>query len=175
MKKSIYIITFSSLILLISFTLIYLFTNASVFYSLIITFGTISYHFVMRLFVGLLINHIMKNKADYHKKWYQCHKGEEKFYRFIRIKKWKKRIRSFDESFFNPKIHSWDEIAQAMCQAEIVHEIIMVLSFVPIIFSIWFGELLVFIITSVISALIDSIFVMLQRYNRSRIIKLIKE
>ena len=62
-----------------------------------------------------------------------------------------------------------------MCQAEIVHEIIIVLSFVPIIFSIWFGELLVFIITSVISALIDSIFVMLQRYNRSRIIKLIKE
>lgn len=36
-------------------------------------FGTTAYHLGMRLLVGLLYNLIMKNQADYTKKWYQLH------------------------------------------------------------------------------------------------------
>ena len=45
--------------------------SIDLFFSLAITFGTISYHFVMRLLVGGVIDVIMDNKADYNKKWYQ--------------------------------------------------------------------------------------------------------
>ncbi|MBO4355499.1 MAG: hypothetical protein J5850_01430 [Clostridia bacterium] len=78
---------------------------------------------------------------------------------------------AFQPALFDTKIHSWSEIAQAMCQAEVVHEIIVVLSFVPILFSIWVGALPVFLITSILSAGMDLMFVILQRYNRSRVIK----
>ena len=78
------------------------------------------------------------------------------------------------EDFFDIKKRTLKEIIGATCQAEIVHEIIVILSFLPIILSVWFGELAVFIITSIISALIDTIFIIMQRYNRPRLIKLMK-
>ena len=80
---------------------------------------------------------------------------------------------TYDSSLFDPKLHTWDEIAQAMCHAEIVHESIAVLSFLPIIAGIWFGAYPVFIITSIIAAIIDMMFVMMQRYNRNRIMKIV--
>lgn len=75
---------------------------------------------------------------------------------------------------FSPKEHTWHEIAQTMCQSEVGHELIIGFSFLPIIASKWFGAFGVFVITSVISAGFDLIFVMMQRYNRDRIRRLIK-
>lgn len=64
------------------------------------------------------------------------------------------------------------EIAQAMCQAEIVHEIIIVLSFVPLALIPRFGAAAVFVITSLLAAGLDLCFVILQRFNRPRILKI---
>ena len=65
-------------------------------------------------------------------------------------------------------MHTWDEIAQAMCQAELVHETIVVLSFLPVAASVWFGAAAVFLVTSLAAAAFDLMFVMMQRYNRGR-------
>lgn len=73
---------------------------------------------------------------------------------------------------FSIQNHSWDEIAQAMCQAELVHETNMVLSFLPMIAVKWFGSFGVFLITSVCGAAFDLVFVIIQRYNRPRVVKL---
>ena len=54
---------------------------------------------------------------------------------------------TYDSALFSPQKHTWDEIAQAMCQAELVHEVIAVLSFVPIIMTIWWGAFEVFLIS----------------------------
>ena len=51
---------------------------------------------------------------------------------------------------------------------------IVVLSFVPIVAGVWFGVYPVFVITSILAAMFDLIFVMIQRYNRQRVIKLMK-
>ena len=80
---------------------------------------------------------------------------------------------TYDNSLFDLSKHSLDEIAQAMCQSELVHETITIFSLVPILFSIWFGAFWVFFITSVLGALFDLMFVIMQRYNRPRIIKII--
>lgn len=138
-----------------------------------ITFGTFFYHFAMRLLVGYVLNYAMKNHADYRKSWYQLHAFEPKLYQVLKVKKWKSNMPTFDPSCFNPKIHSWEEIAQAMCQAELVHEVIAVLSFLPLFAAIPFGAFGVFLITSLLAALYDLSFVIMQRYNRPRIIRFI--
>ena len=166
--------TAGAMMLFACFCLIYLKTNANAAFTLSITFGTIAYHFLMRLTVGQVISLLMKNKADYTKKIFQCQKWEEKLYKRLNIKKWKQNMPTFMPDDFDPRKHNWDEIAQAMCQAEVVHVVIMVLSFVPVCFSVWFGAFPVFVITSFLAASLDLPFIMIQRYNRSRIIRMLK-
>ena len=149
-------------------------TSSGILLPLAITSGTIAYHFVMRLMVGLAFHATMRNKADYRKRWYQVSKWEMAVYEKLKVKQWKRRMPTYDPALFDPRLHTWEEIVQAMCQAELVHETIAVLSFLPILAGIWFGEYPVFIITSVLAAACDMVFVIMQRYNRQRVMKLLK-
>lgn len=148
-------------------------TSSGILLPLAITSGTIAYHFVMRLMVGLAFHATMRNKADYQKRWYQVSKREMAVYEKLKVKQWKRRMPTYDPALFDPRLHTWEEIVQAMCQAELVHETIAVLSFLPILAGIWFGEYPVFIVTSVLSAACDMVFVIMQRYNRQRVTKLL--
>ncbi len=148
-------------------------TSSGILLPIAITSGTIAYHFVMRLMVGLAFHATMRNKADYRKRWYQVSKREMAVYEKLKVKQWKRRMPTYDPALFDPRLHTWEEIVQAMCQAELVHETIAVLSFLPILAGIWFGEYPVFIVTSVLSAACDMVFVIMQRYNRQRVTKLL--
>ncbi len=59
-------------------------------------------------------------------------------------------------------------------QAELVHRIIMILSFIPLLFIIPFGEPFAFILTSIAACFIDLFFVTIQRFNRPRVEKLVE-
>ena len=171
--KSMKLIALLSVITAIIFAVLYAYNGVSAFLSLAITFGTIGYHLGIRLIVGTLFNLFMNNKADYTKKWYWVGEREQKLYAKLKVKKWKNKMPTYDVDAFDASKHSWNEIVQASCQAELVHETDIVLSLVPIIFSVWFGSLAVFIITSILGALFDLIFVIIQRYNRPRLLKLV--
>lgn len=173
MKKAMSTITIcSALCTAVCFCFYKVLENEAILAALI-TCWTTTYHFLMRMAVGFGFDRAMNNKADVTKKWYQSRTWEKKFYEKLHVKRWKDFLPTYDTNLFDHTKHSWDEIAQASCQAEIVHETIVLLSFVPIGFSIWFGTTMVFIITSVLAALFDLTFVMIQRYNRPRILKLI--
>lgn len=174
MKKTMRVISAASVLLCVLFGVLYGFWRADVFYTLAISFGTTAYHFLMRLAVGYIFNITMKNKADYSRWWFRRRPWEMKLYNKLGVKRWKNKLPTFEPEVFDPDLHSWDEIAQAMCQSELVHEVIAVLSFVPVVFSIWFGAFWVFLITSILAAAFDLMFVIIQRYNRPRIIKMIK-
>ena len=148
-------------------------TSSGILLPLAITSGTIAYHFVMRLMVGLAFHATMRNKADYRKRWYQVSKREMAVYEKLKVKQWKRRMPTYDPTLFDPQLHTWEEIVQAMCQAELVHETIAALSFLPIAAGVWFGEYPVFIVTSVLAAACDMVFVIMQRYNRQRVMKLL--
>lgn len=165
-------ITFAVTIITFLSATLYHKTSESALLTIAITFGTIAYHLIMRLCVGYLINLIIDNKIDYNKKWFRLRKCEKSIYEKWNVKIWKDKLPTYDPSLFSLMNHSFDEIAQAMCQAEIVHELIVLLSFVPLLFSIPFGSFPVFLITSIFSAVFDSLFVIVQRYNRPRMIKL---
>lgn len=157
------------------FAVLYRFVPEGYLLTVAIACGTTAYHFGMRLLVGALFNRRMKNRADYTRKWYQVGPAEQKLYRMLRVKRWKGRMPTYDKAVFDPERHSWDEIAQAMCQSELVHETIIVLSFLPVTASVWFGASAVFWTTSALAAAFDLMFVMIQRYNRPRIVRLIRK
>lgn len=173
MAKTMKQIAALSLLMTLLFSIIYHRTNISWTLSLAITFGTTFYHFFMRFFVGLIVNKIMHNHADYNKKWYQLRSFEKRFYKKINVKGWKNKMPTYSPDTFSMKNHTLSEIAQAMCQAEIVHEIIVVFSFIPLLIVPVFGAFGVFLITSLLAAGFDLMFVMMQRYNRPRIVELI--
>jgi hypothetical protein len=172
MEKGMKRITVSTLLLTVLFSLIYANTHISMTFPLAITFGTTFYHFGMRLLIGGVFDKCMKNKADYSKKWYQLRIWEMSLYDKLKVKKWKNKMPTYKPELLSPKEHTWDEIAQAMCQAELVHETIIIFSFVPILFSIIWRTFWVFFITSILAALFDLSFVIMQRYNRPRVVKI---
>ena len=52
-------------------TALYLRGGQDVFLTLAITFATISYHFIMRLIVGGIVNSTMHNRADLSTPWFR--------------------------------------------------------------------------------------------------------
>ena len=174
MKKTMISVTAISLVILVASGITYALTDIQPLFSMAITFGTIFYHLSVRLAIGGLIDTKYHNHMDYTKKWFQERPFEKKLYQALKVKNWKKWLPTFNPEDFDLKNRSVEEIIQVICQAEVVHEAIMPFSFVPILFSIWFGSLGVFIITSGAAFLFDSIFVIMQRFNRPRLMRLLR-
>ena len=172
MKKAMKYVTVASICVWIVASVLNTYCDQGWLASVSITFATITYHFLMRLIVGFAFNRVMHNKADYTRPWYQLHSVEKKLYQILKVKKWKNKMPSYEPDLFNPQKHTWDEIAQAMCQAELVHETIAVLSFLPLIMVKYWGSFEVFLITSICAATFDLMFAIMQRFNRPRVIKI---
>ena len=172
MAKAMKRIAWISVVATAMFILAYQIKALDIFFTLAVTAGTIAYHFWMRLLVGGIFDLLLHNQVNHDQKWFRVGRTEQKLYRILKVHKWKKYVPTYDPDAFDKTQHTWQEIASAMCQSELVHETIVPLSFVPILFSVWFGATPVFILTSILSALFDLIFVMLQRYNRPRVLKL---
>lgn len=153
---------------------IFVFTGNDILEIVTITVGIALYHFAMRLFVGSVVNLIMKNKADHNSIWFREKRFENKLYKLIRVRKWKKYLPTYSPVTFDTTQKTVKEIVGATCQAEIVHEIIMVLSLMPIAFIPLLGGAAAIIITSFLSMLIDLTFVILQRYNRPKLIRVME-
>ena len=149
-------------------------SGASWILSAAISIGTTLYHFAMRLAVGFLIPLCIK-KYDCQNWWFRPRKWETVFYRKLQVKKWKKHLPTFDPKKFSTEIYTLPQIVQNMCEAEIVHEIIVVFSFLPLAAVPVFGEFPVFLITSLAAGLFDCVFIIAQRYNRPRIIRLMQK
>ena len=154
--------------------IIYYLTHNKIIFSLAITFGTCFYHFAIRLVVGYSVDAIYHNKMNYNRWWFKERKFEAKLYKLLHVKKWKKHLFTYNPEKYDLRKYSIEEVIQVTCQSEVVHEINMILSFAPIIFTIWFGSLTAFLITSCVAFCFDSIFVVMQRYNRPRLRRILK-
>lgn len=144
------------------------FTGVGALKSLAITVFTVFYHFTMRLVVGMIVPRLMKN-VDPETKLLAAGKREKAFYQKLGLKKHKANAPTYAPDLLDPKQHTMREIGAEMCRAEVVHIVIIPLSFVPIAFTAVWGAAAVFIITSVVAAFCDSYFVVIQRYNLARI------
>ena len=174
MKKKVISITVFLFIGFAIFLPVFIVTKNDIAETFVITIGIALYHFVMRLAVGSIVNAIMNNKANYNNAWFREKSFENKLYKRIRVRKWKKYLPTYSPDTFDTGSKTVKEIVGATCQAEIVHEVIMVLSLLPIIFIPFLGGAAALIITSVLSTLFDSLFVILQRYNRPKLIRIMQ-
>ncbi|MBQ4103666.1 MAG: hypothetical protein IJC90_04300 [Clostridia bacterium] len=174
MKKTMKRITVILLVLSVVFVLLNIYLKSDLFLILSITFCTALYHFVMRLFVGEICNKFIEPNLNCNSKWFKEKKFEKKLYKLLKVKKWKKFAPTYSPESFSLEKNSKEDIIRTMCGAEVVHELIIVFSFLPIIFSGLLDSFYEFLFTSIIAALVDSVFVIIQRFNRPRVIKLLK-
>ncbi len=141
--------------------------------SVFVTFLTTSYHFSMRLCVGESVSLVLKIFSVRLSNYVPVSCLEMKFYGWIRVKEWKGNAITAKPEMFDVSKVSFELLLHNMIQAEIVHDIIIVLSFVPLLFIIPFGASLVFILTSCAAALVDLKYVMIQRFNRPRVERIV--
>lgn len=174
MKKKMEKITLDLAVLSVLFVTLRVMYRGELFLILSITFCTALYHFAMRLFVGEICNKFIEPNLNCNSKWFKEKKFEKKLYKLLKVKKWKKFAPTYSPESFSLKDNSKEDIIRTMCGAEVVHELIIVFSFLPIIFSGLLDSFYEFLFTSIIAVLVDSVFVIIQRFNRPRVIKLLK-
>ncbi|MBQ9147983.1 MAG: hypothetical protein IJX69_00255 [Oscillospiraceae bacterium] len=154
--------------------LVYHFHPQAWILSAAISTGTTCYHFIMRLVLGGIIPLFAKNLRPEHP-WFLPRRWEPPLYQALNLKNWKGQLPTYDPSQFDLKKNTLAQVVRNTCQAELVHEWIMVFSFIPLLFAIPCGSFPVFAVTSVLAALYDSVFVMAQRYNRPRLTRILKK
>lgn len=138
-----------------------------------ITTFTTCYHFTMRLLVGLIVPCAIGDRKLDGRRWFRQRSFETKLYTALKVKRWKDHMPTYDPASFSLKHHSLEQIVHNSCVSEAVHEVIILFSFIPLFFTILWGTFPVFLITSVLAALFDSCFVIMQRYNRPRLLRIL--
>lgn len=138
-----------------------------------ITCGTIAFHILLRLFAPVIVVAVFRRRYNVHHWWFRTRAWEMRLYDRIGVQQWKSRVPTWDPGQFSLEKHSLHQIALNMCHAEIVHEFIVVLSFTSLLLAIPFGAFPVFLITAVLAAAFDSMFIMVQRHNRPRIVMIL--
>ena len=142
-----------------------------------LTSGTIFYHFAMRLFVGYAVEAVFFRRLKADGWWFREKACEQKTYAFLRLKKWKSNLPTYNAKKFDFQTLTTEQLIQNTLQAEAVHETIAALSFLPIVFYFLTYDpidLVVYVVTSLLAAAFDTLFVLLQRYNRFRLLRLQK-
>lgn len=136
-----------------------------------ITAMTVCYHFTIRLVIGNVVDAVMRNEADWRRPWFREKPFEKNLYKKLKVRRWKDRLPTADERAFAFGKAPIERLIGATCQAEIIHELDIPASLAAILFAIPFGELWIFLITSILGAALDLMFVIVQRYNRPRLLR----
>ena len=138
-----------------------------------ITAFTIMYHFWVRIIMGN-VSKLFKKHISYKQWWFKEKRFEKKLYKVLKVKSWKDKALTYNPESFSLKEHSLEEIANTMAKSEVDHWINELISISTMFFSIIWGEFFIFFITAIAAMIFDSQFIIIQRYNRPRIIKLLE-
>ena len=137
-----------------------------------ITCFTIMYHLWMRIIMG---NVTKIFKINYKQWWFKERKFEKKLYKLLQVKKWKGKALTYNPELFSLKDYSLEEIADTMSKAETDHWINEIISISTLLFAIMWDKFWIFLITAIAAMIFDGQFIVIQRYNRPRIIKILEK
>ncbi|MBQ9832942.1 MAG: hypothetical protein IJO48_04330 [Clostridia bacterium] len=130
------------------------------------------YHFSLRIFMG---NITKRFRIDYNHCWYRQRNFEKSLYKILAVRKWKRKVLTFEPEAFDIKNRTLEQIATAMSKAELDHWINEVISVTSIFFVFLWGCLPAFLISAVLAILFDAQFIVVQRYNRPVVLRLIEK
>ena len=140
-----------------------------------ITAFTIMYHFWVRIIMGN-VSKLFKKHINYRNCWFKERKFEKKLYNFLRVKEWKGKALTYNPEQFSLKDNSLETIANTMAKSEVDHWINEAISVSTIFFGfIWKQLWLAFLVSAVVAMIFDSQFIIIQRYNRPRVIKILEK
>jgi len=132
----------------------------------------IFFHFGGRIFMGEVSKRFKINQNHW---WFREKPFERKLYELLRVKKWKGRALTFDPQAFSLKDHSLSEIAATMTKSETDHWINELISLVSVFFALIWGQWWIFLLTAAAAMIFDAQFIVIQRYNRPRVLKLLNK
>ena len=134
---------------------------------------TIMYHFWVRIIMGN-VSKLFAKKVNYNQWWFKEKWFEKNLYEILRVKKWKGKALTYNPEQFDLKTNSLDQIANTMVKSEIDHWINEVLSISTMFFGLIWGETWIFVITALAAMIFDGQFIVIQRYNRPRVLKILE-
>lgn len=138
-----------------------------------ITAFTIMYHFWVRIILGN-VSKLFKKHINYKQRWFKEHKFEKKLYKLLKVKKWKDKTFTYNPGDFSVKDRSLEDIANTMAKSEVDHWINEAISISTMFFGLIWGKTWIFVITALAAMIFDCQFIIIQRYNRPRIVKLLE-
>ena len=159
----------------VCFTLYYrnIYKNGIILWTGITAF-TIMYHFWGRIIMGN-VSKLFKKHLNYKQWWCRQKKFEKGLYKLLRVKEWKGKALTYNPELFSLKENSLEDIANTMVKAETDHWINEVISLSTLLFPLLWGQFWIFLITAVAAMIFDAQFIVIQRYNRPRIVKILEK
>ena len=139
-------------------------------------------HFGTGLFFSYLPKKIQLKLYDYTRSYYKVSDKEKQILSVLKVSRWKDALPQFNMLFDKSTIGNISaEHIQAFiretCKAEIVHLSIAVLGFLSLLFPVTLNDMEYFplyLCIAVFIALCQLPFVLIQRYNRPRLLRLLK-
>ena len=155
---------------LICFGLYYgaIFTNSILLWVGVTAF-TVTYHLWMRIILG---NVTKLFSIRYTHPWFAQHPVEPTLYRLLRVKRWKDKVLTYNPELFSLTDYTLDEVANTMAKAETDHWVNQLISLSTILFGLIWGEVWIFALTALFAMAFDGQFIVIQRYNRPRILRI---
>lgn len=139
-----------------------------------ITSFTIMYHFWTRIIMGN-VTKVFKKYINYNQWWFKEKRFEKQLYKILKVKKWKGKALTYNPELFILKENSLEEIANTMTKVEVDHWINEIISVTTLLFSILWGEFWIFCLTAIFAMIFDAQFIVIQRYNRPRVINVLQK
>ena len=133
---------------------------------------TVVYHFKMRLIMG---EQTKKWGIRYDHPFFEERRFERRLYKLLCVRKWRGKVLTYDPGAFDVKKRTLPEIAYAMSKAECDHWINELISLSTLLFGLVWGQMWIFALTAVMGMLFDAQFIVVQRYNRPTVVRLIKK
>ena len=147
--------------------------NIAILWTGIVAF-TIMYHFWVRIIMGN-VSKLFKKYINYKSWWFKERSFEKKLYKLLRVKDWKGKALTYNPESFSLKEHSLEEISNTMAKSEVDHWINEAISLSTLLFAIPWGKFWIFLISAIVAMIFDSQFIIIQRYNRPRVMKILEK
>lgn len=132
----------------------------------------ILYHFGLRIFMG---NVTKKQNITYNHPLFRQRSFEKKLYKLLRVRKWKDKVLTFEPEMYDFKNRTLEQLACTMAKSELDHWINEIISVISMFFTFIWGCPAAFIISAVAAMAFDAQFIIVQRYNRPIVLRLMRK
>ncbi len=137
-----------------------------------IFFVSVDLHFLIMFISAPIVSLLFRKRFNYNCLWFKQGRFETKLYRTLRVKRWKTLLPTYHTIDYSTKHYNFETVIQNMCHAEVVHEVITLTSYLAVLFGLIVSNYGLLILFSAIFSTLHMPFIIVQRYNRPRILKI---